>query len=79
MRTDPNTIPDEVADAAQTEYHEFVFGQGAETLTRGRLGVSRQAWKCAIAAALDALDALDPRTSMQHSSNEGNTSNAKRD
>ena len=56
MRTDPNTIPDEVADAAQIEYHEFVFGQDAGTLTRRQLGISRQAWKCAIAVALDELD-----------------------
>lgn len=61
MRTDPNTIPDEVADAAQIEHYEFVFGQDAVPLTRRQLGISRQAWKCAIAAALDEID--NPRTS----------------
>jgi hypothetical protein len=58
MRTDPNSIPDEVADAAQIEMHEFV-GFDEEPLTRRQLGIARQAWKCAIAAALDKLNEGD--------------------
>jgi len=50
--SDPNTIPDDVADAAQIEHYEFVFGQDVQPLTRRQLGVSRQAWKCAIAVAI---------------------------
>ena len=48
--TDPNQIPDAVADAAQIAFHEFAWGD--EPI--GRLSVSRQGWKVAIAAALDA-------------------------
>lgn len=54
MRTDPNTIPDDVADAAQIEFHEFTCGW-ENRLTPRELGISRQAWKCAIAVALDKL------------------------
>lgn len=54
--TDPNTIPDEVADAAQIEHYEFAFGSDAEPLTRRELGISRQAWKCAIAVAIDKMN-----------------------
>lgn len=54
-RTDPNTIPDEVADAAQIEEYDFVFGEDAPRLTSRQLGISRQAMKCAIAVAIDKM------------------------
>lgn len=54
MRTDPNSISDDVADAAQIEFHEFIYGW-EEPLTRRQLGFLRQAWKCAISVAVDKL------------------------
>ena len=53
--TDPNQIPDAVADAAQIAFHEFAWGD--EPI--GRLSVSRQGWKVAIAAALDEMKGRD--------------------
>lgn len=55
-KTDPDTIPDDVADAAHIEHYEFAFGPDAEPLTRRELGISRQAWKCAIAVAIDKMN-----------------------
>lgn len=56
MNTDPNSLPDDLADAAQIEHYEFVFGQDVQPLTRRQLGISRQAWKCAIAVAIDKMN-----------------------
>lgn len=56
--TDPNTIPDEVADAANIAEYEFIYGQDAEHLTMRQLGISRQAFKVAIAAALDKMEEM---------------------
>lgn len=53
--SDPKTIPDDVADAAQLAFHEFVWG--AENWpTKRELGITRQAWKCAIAVAIDKMN-----------------------
>ena len=56
MMVDPNTIPDHVADAAQIEHYYFAFGPDAEPLTHRDLGISRQAWKCAIARAINEME-----------------------
>lgn len=53
--SDPKTIPDDVADEAQLAFHEFVWG--AENWpTKRELGITRQAWKCAIAVAFDKMN-----------------------
>lgn len=52
--TDPNQIPDEVADAAQIAMHEFCIG-AEEPI--GRLSVARQGWKVALAAAAAVREA----------------------
>lgn len=53
--TNPNTISDDVADESQLAFHEFVWG--AENWpTKQELGISRQAWKCAIAVAIDKMN-----------------------
>lgn len=55
MNTDPNTIPDDVADESQLAFHEFVWG--AENWpTKRELGITRQAWKCALAVAFDRYE-----------------------
>lgn len=53
--TDPNLIPDEVADESQLAFHEFVWGP-ENWPTKRELGISRQAWKCALAVAFDRYE-----------------------
>ena len=51
--TDPNSITDEQADAAQLAHYRFVFGE--EGLPNQReLGIGRQAMKVAISEAVRA-------------------------
>lgn len=53
---DPNTITDEQADAAQIALYEYAFGFDAPAISARELGISRQGWKVAIAAALELID-----------------------
>lgn len=43
---------DEAADRANLAFHEFCFGPGSTPVPQRELGITRQAWKCALAAAV---------------------------
>lgn len=55
--TNPDAVSDAMADEAQKAFHEFAFGPDPDFLTPRRLGISRQAWKVAIAAAISVGEA----------------------
>lgn len=46
------TITDDMADRAQRAWHEFVWGPD-EPLSARDIGITRQAWKTALRAALE--------------------------